>query len=84
MDGQIIVLSVIGPLAHSPSDVDFFMAALLGVGPWNRDPEVLSVPWRIQAPTERLCFGLLKWDEAVMPHPPVRRALQETAAKLKI
>lgn len=48
------------------------------------EPSAAPISWRenIVLP-DRLCFGLLKTDNCVTPHPPILRALNETAAKLK-
>ena len=91
MEGQTIIPSVIGPLSHSPSDLSFMMRVLLSSKPWERDPNVIPLPWRSDLHEEvrargkdkKLKFGVMQWDEMVMPHPPIQRVLQETVNKLK-
>lgn len=89
MEGQNIVASVIEPIAHSPSDLKLMVETLLNVKPWERDPGVVPLPWRSEEQAEvrrraaesRLCFGVMRWDGVVMPHPPIQRAVEETVAK---
>ena len=92
MEGQNIVSSVIGPIAHSNSDLQLLVETLLDAKPWERDPGVLPLPWRSevqahirrQVAESRLCFGVMRWDGVVMPHPPIQRAIDETVVKLKM
>lgn len=45
-DGQESIRSIGGPIAHNPSDLAYFMRAILEQKPWNKDPDVLELPWR--------------------------------------
>lgn len=91
MEGQSIVPSVVGPISHSPSDLSLMMKTLLGSNPWNRDPNVIPLPWRphvtekvsSQVADRKLKFGVMRWDGVVMPHPPIQRVLEETVSKLR-
>lgn len=91
MEGQNVVPSVVGPLAHNPSDLRFLVKVILASKPWLRDPNVMPLPWRVEeqqdvhnrAQESGLCFGVMRWDGMVMPHPPVQRAIRETVANLK-
>ncbi|KAL8972015.1 MAG: hypothetical protein Q9183_000771 [Haloplaca sp. 2 TL-2023] len=91
MEGQNIVPSVIGPIGHSPSDLGLMMKTLLSSKPWISDPNVISLPWRpdvteevsSQAADRKLKFGVMRWDGIVMPHPPIKRVLEETVIKLR-
>lgn len=93
MDGQNSVLSVVGPLATTASDLKFFFQALLSQSPWLHDPLVVELPWRsaeeeaivsiVQgASGQRLALGMMRHDGAITPHPPVMRALSMVAEAL--
>jgi amidase len=77
---HLILISVVGPIAHSIGDIRFFAKQVLEAEPWFQDPKVLELPWReghIQRLHGRkLTLGILKWDTLVMPHPPVQRAIR--------
>ena len=91
MEGQNIIVPVIGPIAHSPSDLQLMMETLLGSKPWERDPVVIPLPWRREeqeevrrrARTSGLCFGVMRWDGVIKPHPPLRRTIEKTIGKLR-
>jgi amidase len=40
------VLGVLGPMAHSPEDLDFFMKPYLSREPWLLDQQLVPLPWR--------------------------------------
>ncbi|KAI9712711.1 MAG: Acetamidase [Bogoriella megaspora] len=87
MDGQISILSVVGPLAPSISALRLATKSLLSQQPWLHDPLVHELPWRDEQEQEildivnslgashKLAFGVIRQDDLVAPHPPVRRAL---------
>ncbi|KAK0515032.1 hypothetical protein JMJ35_002411 [Cladonia borealis] len=91
MEGQNIVESVVGPIAHRPSDLQLMMETLLSSKPWERDPCVLPLPWREieqveigrRARTSGLCFGVMRWDGMVMPHPPILQAIDKIVTRLR-
>lgn len=90
LDGQEGVPNSFGPISSSLSGITTFMRSILGEQPWRLDPGVIHKPWNEDdyALSEsdggrQLCFGLM-WDEGtVRPHPPVRRALEETKRALE-
>jgi amidase len=48
------------------------------------EPTCTPIPWRqVPEPAGRLSFGILMTDGVVDPHPPIQRALLETADKLR-
>jgi amidase len=52
--------------------------------PWEVDENVINVPWRkIDPATKPLRFGLIRGHPKRPLHPPVARALHETATKLE-
>ncbi|KAF1953712.1 amidase [Byssothecium circinans] len=89
MDGQNSILSVVGPLATTAGSLRLAVKTLLSSQPWLYDPLVHEIPWRDDQYREirelantvgsqskgRLCFGILKTDGIVNPHPPIRRAI---------
>lgn len=82
-EGQDSIPSVLGPLSASLSGVKIFMKTVLASEPWRRDPLVLRMPWNEDAYQLRdhgfgksLCFAFLWNDGLVIPHPPVRRAME--------
>ena len=93
MEGSTLIKSVVGPMGHSPADLSLLFKALLSAEPWKSDPDVIELPWRedkynsVMAKARSggggLVFGVVFDDGVVMPHPPVKRALQETIAALK-
>ena len=91
MRGQNIIVPVIGLMAHSPSDLQLITKTLLDAEPWERDPGVITLPWRDEkqakiqerARTSGLCFGVMTWDGVIMVHPPVLRAIAMTIGKLR-
>ncbi len=62
-DGQDIINSVCGPMAHSVGDLVYFMQAVLQQEPWNYDSKVIAIPWRetryIEGKTGKKVFGVI-------------------------
>lgn len=89
MEGQDSILSVLGPLSRSISGVKAFTKAVIDSKPWTKDPLAVRKEWDEKAYRLRdhgdgtdLVFAIL-WDNGHMiPHPPVRRALELTKAAL--
>ncbi|KAI4121988.1 MAG: hypothetical protein LQ347_006673 [Umbilicaria vellea] len=88
MDGQNSILSVVGPLSHSPASLRLMCKAILSQEPWLHDPLVHEIPWRDEQEQQtidliasaktggtKLAFGIMKHDGTVTPHPPVQRAM---------
>lgn len=83
--GQVSVKVSCGPVCHSVADVKLGAKTILSHADYiGFDSSAAPIPWKddIKLP-QRLCFGLLKTDGCVTPQPPIARALNETAAKLK-
>lgn len=88
MEGAEHIMPVIGPLSTSLAGIDIFMQAALSKKPWLRSPSLVPLPWKTptqlsSSPGRPIKIGLLLDDGVVRPHPPVLRALEETAAKLR-
>lgn len=85
MDGQNIVLSVVGPMATSARSLKLLAKAVLMQSPWKYDPLVHELPWRssieravqelIDGDPCALTFGIMHHDDVVLPQPPVTRAV---------
>jgi amidase len=90
-DGAPSILSVVGPLSTSPANLKLAVKSILDTEPWNHDPRVHCLPWRNEheestkqlAKDKKLTFAVLKHDGVCAPHPPIKRALDETIKKLE-
>lgn len=87
--GQEFLVAVNGPMSRSLKSLQIYSEALLSEdsAPWNRDYKCVPIPWRknvIQPQGRKLRLGLIgNNDGSVHCHPPVERALDLTAKKLK-
>jgi len=83
----ILLTVVVGPIAHSVTDLRYFIQSVLEAEPWFSDPKVIELPWRpdhverIQGRPLRI--GIVHWDTLVMPHPPVQRGMRMVEKALK-
>jgi len=89
LEGQDSVPSVLGPLSNTLAGIKSFMKAIAGQQPWLKDPLAVRKPWNEDeynlidhGKGSKLCFAILWDDEAVVPHPPVIRGLEETKQAL--
>lgn len=82
-EGLDQILTAIGPLAESFSSIKLFMKTVMDAKPWMLDAGCLNLPWRIDDPTmlprhpAKLRVAVMLDDGIVVPHPPIRRAIQE-------
>lgn len=81
-------MSVAGPLARSVPSISYFMKCILDVNASNYDACSLPFPYNSSAheaaiSTKKLVFGLMRHDHCVAPVPPVQRALEVTAERLR-
>jgi amidase len=82
--GQISIKVSCGPTCHSVADLKMFTKVINGHTGAQYDASFIPMPWRdVQAPSRKLSFGLLEFDGVVMPHPPILRAMKESASKLR-
>ncbi|CAD27909.1 fatty acid amide hydrolase Fah1 [Schizosaccharomyces pombe] len=83
--GQELIPSVIGPMARSLKDIEFFTETVIASEAWKIDSKLLPIPWKNQShlKSKKLIFGVLKTDGIVKPHPPIIRALNEVVAVLE-
>ncbi|KAL1689447.1 amidase signature domain-containing protein [Schizophyllum commune] len=81
----------LGPMSRSLSGLVEFVKAVTNSSPSDVDPKVVEMPWReelyqlkrIGGRETKLCIAYYDDDEVVMPHPPVRRAIQMTVNALR-
>jgi amidase len=90
-DGAPSILSVVGPLSSSSAGLKLAVKSILQTEPWQHDPRVHPIPWRSEqeetvkklAQEKKLTFAVFKHDGNCAPHPPLKRALEETVEKLE-
>jgi len=80
-------IPVAGPMGHSVDDLEFFMATVSALKPWNYDQGASGLPWNKTLAhgltTRPLRIGVLPEDSEYVLLPPVRRALDDAVAKLE-
>lgn len=83
--GQMSIRVSAGPGCHSVQDLKLVTEVINAHPVAEFDPSCIPVPWRqlTPSPDKRYVFGLLAFDGVVTPHPPIRRALEESVQKLK-
>jgi amidase len=90
--GQESISSVLGPMSNSLSGVKIFTKAIIDSKPWLKDPLVIRKPWSESeymlenhgGPGAQLCFAIM-WDNGVVvPHPPLKRAMDMTKKALEL
>ena len=78
-EGQESVPSVLGPMTRSLSNIHLFFKFVLQTKPWLVDPKVHNIPWREdlfhKGQMNKLCFGVIKFDQQVHLSPPLQRAI---------
>lgn len=78
--------SAIGPMARSLDDVSYMTKLIIEGELWNHDPKVMPIPYSDKSSLKlsKLTFGVWKYDGLIHPHPPIKRALEETIKALKL
>lgn len=73
-----------GPMGHSLGDLEALMRALGQRRPWTYDAAALDLDWRPVGGRSggKLRIGVVPEDDEYRLHPPVRRVLDEAAARL--
>ncbi|OJZ82278.1 hypothetical protein ASPFODRAFT_51146 [Aspergillus luchuensis CBS 106.47] len=77
------LVSAVGPLANSASDLTFFCKTILSSEPWRYDSTALGSAWRHVPPKKKLSIGVYMGDEHFPLFPPVKRALSSAQAALE-
>lgn len=70
-------------MCTSRSALSLFMSTYCNAEPWQQDPSLVPLPWRKVELPRKLKIGVMWNDGIVMPHPPVRRALEEVTNALR-
>lgn len=82
--GQVSIKTSCGPISHSMADLKLMIKLILSHPSLPFEGSCPPGWWNeVDAPKEKLRIGLILTDGVVDPHPPVTRALKETAEKLK-
>ncbi|RSM07168.1 hypothetical protein CDV31_008720 [Fusarium ambrosium] len=82
--GQNNIPTVPGVLGSSVASLKYFLKSLASSQPWLHDPDVVPLPWKDDIKHNMpLSFGLMDFDGAVMPHPPITRGLGMVADALR-
>lgn len=74
--------AVAGPLATSVRDLSLLTRVVRDAKPWLEDPAIIPNILEQGTLNRRPVVGILH-QSGLTPHPPVRRAIREAAAKLK-
>ncbi|KII87664.1 hypothetical protein PLICRDRAFT_699214 [Plicaturopsis crispa FD-325 SS-3] len=90
LEGQESISSVLGPMTNSLSGLKVFTKAIFDTKPWLKDPLVINKEWSQKeyelinhGGGKQLCFAIM-WDNGVIvPHPPLRRAMEMTKKALE-
>ena len=83
--GNISIRVSCGPVCHSVEDLNTFTKVINAYGtPSQWEPFMVPLPWRkVDVPEKKQSYAIWEFDGVVMPHPPILRALRETARKLR-
>ncbi|TIA11241.1 amidase, partial [Aureobasidium pullulans] len=84
--GMENIIGCVGPMANSLADLRLFCQVALAKEPWDEEPSLIDIPWRNTTAADlpkRLRIGVMFNDAAVLPHPPITRALRHTVDKLR-
>ncbi|KAF2432169.1 amidase [Tothia fuscella] len=82
--GQPNVKVSCGPVTHCVADLELMTRILNAYPAAKYDPTCVPIRWReVPKPSGKLAFGILEFDGAVTPTPPILRSIRETAAKLR-
>lgn len=82
------IVGCIGPIATSARDLNLFCKVMLEYQAWVVEHQNLFIEWRTglaergEGLPEKLVIGFLPDDGVVAPHPPIRRAMEETKRAL--
>ncbi|KAG5922913.1 hypothetical protein E4U42_005152 [Claviceps africana] len=90
MAAEMNVICSTGPMCLTLRDMHLFTRVILAAKPWIEDPRIIPIPWTGMSsaasrlfPLASLRIGLMAHDEAIVPQPPVTRALAWAKAQLE-
>ena len=72
-----------GPLTRSPRDLRLFMQSVIEAKPWDYDCSAFCAPWHSTTPKKTLTIGIIPECPSVPVTPPILRAINTAAEKLK-
>ncbi len=88
-EGQMAVVSVLGPISNSLEGVKTFMKNVISREPWRYDALTIRKKWNEEEYSlvehgggRQLCFAILWDDGLIKPHPPIQRGLETTKEAL--
>jgi amidase len=81
--GQIAISATCGPLGRSVRDLVLICKVLSDAEMWQGDLAIPPIRWMPVDVPAKTTIGVMLWDEVIMPHPPIQRALKEAIEKLK-
>jgi len=77
-------------MANSVGGLKVFMKAVVNAKPWLKDPLAVRKKWNEDEYNlvdhgygKNLCFGIMWDDGVIVPHPPIKRALEMTKMALE-
>lgn len=86
-EGQEHVPSAVGPMTRDLQSLSYITRLVTNARPWDLDPRCIPLPWNEglfhEIQTRPMVVGLIMDDGVVKVHPPIARALEELADKLK-
>ncbi|KAJ5806107.1 Amidase [Penicillium pulvis] len=86
-EGQEHVPSAVGPMTRDLQSLSYITRLVTNARPWDSDPRCTPLPWNEttfdEIQTRPMVIGLIMDDGVVRVHPPIARALEELAVKLK-
>jgi amidase len=77
--GSDYITPCAGPLANDLDGIKLWFKVVLDAEPARYDAAAIDVPWRQPARKQKIRFGLLEPPQTYLLHPPMQRALDETA-----
>jgi amidase len=82
---QLAVCSVVGPMCKNIDDMVLISDVILNDDLCNKDPKHLPLKWNnsiLNNTFEKIKIGFLKWDNEILPHPPILNNLENLKQKL--
>lgn len=76
---QIGVCSVVGPMCRTIDDLSYVSKIILNDPLCDKDPKHIPLPWNEEKANsdEIIKIGVLKWDNEILPHPPITNTLDD-------
>ncbi|KAK0390166.1 hypothetical protein NLU13_3738 [Sarocladium strictum] len=78
------IFPTLGPLTHTPQDLNLFMKTVIQAQPWRHDHTAHSIPWQEVARKQKLTIGVWLEDPGFPVFPTQRRIMRDAVQKLRI